>query len=143
MKKLFSTILFLSFLLSWNVYADENYNFICRMENQYGKLENEKYLFELSQKEIIIDGEKYKLSSKPEITNSLISFNINYKMRLWKKILPTNATEEEKKDNVFHTMIDETYKINRSTGQMVEKSAYINWNNEDRHNLYYYKCEIF
>jgi len=142
MNKILSIIV-LGLLLSGNAYADENYNFICRTENEYGKLENEKYLFELSQKEIIIDGEKYKLSSKPEITNSLISFKINYKMRLQKKMLSTNATEEEKKDNFFYTMIDETYKINRSTGQMVEKSAYINWKNEDRLTLYYYKCEIF
>jgi hypothetical protein len=142
MKKLLSIIV-LGLLLSGNAYAKENYNFICRMENEYGKLENEKYLFELSQKEIIINGEKYKLSSKPEITNSLISFKINYKMRTWKKILSANATEEEKKDNVFYTMNDDTYKINRSTGQMVEKSAYINWKNEDMLTLYYYKCEIF
>ena len=64
MKKLFLSILVICSLFGGNAYAEENYNFICRMENEYGKLENEKYLFELSQKEIIINGEKYKLSSK-------------------------------------------------------------------------------
>ena len=142
MKKLLSIVV-LGLLLSGNAYAAENYNFICRMENEYGKLENEKYLFELSQKEVIIDGENYKLSSKPEISNSLISFKFNFKMRAWKKMLSTNATEEEKKDNVYYTMVDEAYKINRNTGQMVEKTAYTNWKNEDRLSLYYYKCEIF
>jgi hypothetical protein len=107
-------------------------NFVCQWNNE-GKLDKQKEFFELTEKKIEIDGEEFKLSSKPIITDTLISFESIYEDSFQTGLEPKSYFTEVKRLN----------KINRKTGLMVEKQSFINWKNEDTVWIYYHECEIF
>ena len=138
MKKLLS-ILVLSLLLSGNTNAN-TVNFVCQWNNE-GKLDKQKVFFELTEKKLVIDGEEFILSSKPIITDTVISFETIYEDRFLKKSVVN--TKEELENNVYYSKVNRLNKINTKTGLMVEKQSFINWKNEDTDWISYYECEIF
>ena len=138
MKKLLS-IWVLSLLLSGSAYAN-TVNFVCQWNNE-GKIEKQKVFFELTEKKLVIDGEEFILSSKPIITDTVISFETIYEDRFWKKSVAN--TKEELENNVYYSKVNRLNKINKKTGLMVEKQSFINWKNEDTVWISYYECEIF
>jgi len=138
MKKLLSIIV-LGLLLSGSAYAN-TVNFVCQWNNE-GKLEKQKEFFELTEKKLVIDGEEFILSSKPIITDTVISFETIYEDRFLKKSVAN--TKEELENNVYYSKVNRLNKINKKTGLMVEKQSFINWKNEDTVWISYYECEIF
>ena len=138
MKKLI-LILITSLFLSSYANAIE-FNFVCRSDDD-GKLDNYKELFELSDNKLVIDGQEFKLSSKPIITDTLISFETSYRDIFMKKMIFNN--DEEKKNNTYYSDVVRLHKINKNSGLMVEKLSFVNWKNEDTIWIYYYQCEIF
>jgi hypothetical protein len=129
-KKFILTILF-TLVLSGGASADD-INFVCQY-NDEGKLDKYKQFFELTEKKLAIDGEEFQLSSKPIITDTLISFETIYEDSFQIGLEPKK----------YFTEVYRINKINKKTGLMVEKQSFLNWKNEDTVWIYYYQCEIF
>ena len=137
MKKLLG-IAVLGLLLSGSAYAN-TINLVCQWNNE-GKLDKLKEFYELTEKKLVIDGEEFILSSKPIITDTLISFETIYEDKFTKGVA---NTKEELENNVYYSKVNRLNKINKKTGLMVEKQSFINWKNEDTVWINYYECEIF
>lgn len=131
MKKILLILIFI--FLSSNYANSFEFNLVCRLEKENGTLEKDKWFYELNKANLIIDNEKYKLSSSPVITETLISFE-------------TLKNERHYGANLSYSYIANTtreFKVNRRTGQMVEKLSFIDDKKQDQLWIYYYMCEIF